>query len=250
MLAETLGGLAFALHTLPDLERRLQAIEEWDRLYDEIGTVRHLDDTRYWPKARLAQVQLEAGDPRFAQTGEVALRCAEAEPSRRVLRDAALLQSAHALLRGDFARAEDLVMQLLAPVRGADDIDTSLTHFFVLRREQGRIAEIMEFAEAALAERPGLRALEAALVLADLEAGNELAGRERFAALTRRGISLPRDFTWSAGMFVLAEVLARLGEGGPAAGLYAERGRGHGRGGARGERSRTRATGAARRAFR
>ena len=80
MLAETLGGLAFALHTLPDLERRLQAIEEWDRLYDEIGTVRHLDDTRYWPKARLAQVQLEAGDPRFAQTGEVALRCAEAEP--------------------------------------------------------------------------------------------------------------------------------------------------------------------------
>jgi class 3 adenylate cyclase len=113
-------------------------------------------------------------------------------------------------------------VQVLAAMQGTDAVDMSLTHLFMLRREQGRIAEIVEFAEAALADRPGLRALQAALVLADLEAGHELAASKRFAALTRRGISLPRDFTWTAGMFVLAEVTARLGEGEPAAALYAE----------------------------
>ncbi len=230
VLADTLGGLAFVLYALPDIERRLSVIREWDGLYDEIGRLpaygRHLGnalgETRFWPKRHLAQAQLEVGDPRFGQTSEEALRHAEAEPSRRILREAALLQSADAMMRGEFERAETPLLQMLAATRGGENIDMSLTHLFILRREQGRIDEVMEFAETALANRPALRALGAALVLADLECGDELGARRRFAAFTRAGVALRRDITWTTGTFVLAEVVSRLGVRDRAPELYAE----------------------------
>lgn len=81
----------------------------------------------------------------------------------------------------------------------------------MLRRDQGRIAELLPATEA-LARGP-IPAWEAAHGWALLEAGEKESGRQVYERLTARGLgALPRDLNWLAAMAKLAEAAALLAD--------------------------------------
>lgn len=92
---------------------------------------------------------------------------------------------------------------------------------FVIRYEQGRLAELVEVIEQRVAENPGLPALQATMAITYSELGRldeaqtilEQATADEFAAL-------PYDYLWLNGIARYAEVAARVGATGPATVLY------------------------------
>ena len=132
------------------------------------------------------------------------------------------LRTTLALLRGDLAEAERLILQglrLRAPGR-THVTDPLSVLIFNLRREQGRLAElrplVLAFAQsdAAAAWRPGLALLH--LEFSDLTAARALfddLAKDEFAAVSRDG-------RWTASMVYLAEVCAGLGDAAHAAVLH------------------------------
>jgi len=126
-----------------------------------------------------------------------------------------------ALLDGAFEKAEAANEQGLAASVHADFQSNGLAQLFLLRREQGRIAELEPIAAVAIEATPGLEAFEAALALArcELHRRDEAAAMfDRFAADDFS--SLLTGMVRSVSLGVLAELAVRLDRVDEAPGLY------------------------------
>ena len=92
---------------------------------------------------------------------------------------------------------------------------------FVLRREQGRLAEVEELIRDAADRYPGYRSFRCFIPLLDWELGREEDARRHFDELaTDDFASLPRDSEWLFCLSILAEVAAYLDDRKRAAVLY------------------------------
>ena len=132
-----------------------------------------------------------------------------------------------ALMEGDYAAAEPLVAEegetTIEHTLAHDDVSAVRFHRFLLRREQGRLAEVEAQVRAAVDEFPWYPLHRSALacLLAELGRAGEAAGvleelgRDAFAALYR-------DNEWLLGACVAADAAARLRDEGAAAVLYAQ----------------------------
>jgi DNA-binding SARP family transcriptional activator/tetratricopeptide (TPR) repeat protein len=119
------------------------------------------------------------------------------------------------LLRGDFAVAERLAERALAAggARSADADCSYRLELFLLRREQGRLAEIEDLMREAVDAYPGYRAFRCLIPLLELELGRPAQARRAFDALAAGGFAgLPRDSEWQFCLCVLAEVASGLGD--------------------------------------
>ena len=128
-----------------------------------------------------------------------------------------------ALLHGDFAKAEQLAAHALSrgDARRSDADCSYRLAMFVLRRDQGRLAEVEELTREAVEAYPGYRSFRCFIPLLEVELGREAEARRQFEALASGDFgSLPRDCEWLFCLATLAEVAARLGDRANAEVLY------------------------------
>ena len=130
-----------------------------------------------------------------------------------------------ALLEGDYARAEETLAQeaeqkdAATPVR--DDVSALRMHRFLLRREQGRVAEEEESVRASVNEFPWYPLHRSALTCLLLDAGRPDEARAVFdeMAVDEFQMHYP-DCEWMLGIPLAAEACAALGDASAAAILY------------------------------
>jgi hypothetical protein len=126
-----------------------------------------------------------------------------------------------AVLDGDFATAQQLCEERMSVWDHPDLQATGLAQLFVIRREQGRIAELEPMAAAVIDSLPGLPAFDAALALARAELGRL---DEAQAALDEWVAGRFSNFDYSldkgVALFALGEVMARVPRPDGAAELY------------------------------
>jgi tetratricopeptide (TPR) repeat protein len=131
-----------------------------------------------------------------------------------------------ALLEGAFDTAEGLISAGLRqpPTTPASDNLASLGfQLFLLRREQGRLAEVEESLRAAIEQFPWYPVFRLALIRLLLDASRTNEARSRFEELAGTGFEdLHRDNYWLLGMSLAGEACAELGDAEAAAILYGQ----------------------------
>ncbi len=134
-------------------------------------------------------------------------------------------QTARALLDGRFDEVEELAAGAFSKPEGASPnaLNSYAGHLLALRREQGRLTELIPVIESAIEENPTLPAYRVALALALLESGDaDQAGAILVEVAPDTFAVIPRDQTWPVGSSMLAEVIAAIGTAEHAAALYNE----------------------------
>jgi class 3 adenylate cyclase/DNA-binding CsgD family transcriptional regulator len=129
-----------------------------------------------------------------------------------------------ALLRGECANAERLILKLTELVRGfggthpADQVSMQI---FALRREQGRLTGLQQVVSAFLRQHTAASVWSPGLMLVYLEIGQHKEAQEEFEKMAADDFaSIPRDGRWHYSLVYLSEVCAALGDGARAAVLY------------------------------
>ena len=206
----------------PDnLEERLALSSEIARLSIEIGAAGVAEIN----VSRIAHLD-EAGDNAGAEREADSYRRRTAVAGRPVTTwILAVRRAMTALVEGRCEEVEPLAAQALQVGQGAQNRNAPQyfgAQLIALRREQGRLAEMVGAIEEFAAENPALPIWRAALawVHAEIERTAE-AQREldQLGAADFRDI--PRDMYWLACLWILAETAARLGDRRHAETLYA-----------------------------
>jgi DNA-binding SARP family transcriptional activator len=129
-----------------------------------------------------------------------------------------------ALLAGALDDAERLIVaarDIGAEAQSWNAVVTYRLQLFVLRREQGRLAELSELVRASAAEFSTYRVWRCVLTHVLAETGHADEARAELTALAHdRFAALPFDEEWLVSMCTLAEAARILGEQEPAAVLY------------------------------
>jgi tetratricopeptide (TPR) repeat protein len=136
----------------------------------------------------------------------------------------AVTHCALALLQGDFAEAEQLMEEASRLGERAQSWDAGFSYriaLFLLRREQGRLAEIEDLVTRSVDEYAGYRSFRCLVPLLHCELGRMEDARASFDALAAGDFSVfPRDIEWVFCLSVLAEVAAYLRDADRAASLH------------------------------
>jgi tetratricopeptide (TPR) repeat protein len=223
-LSYALGGSYWATWWPENSERRLEVAEEMVAVAKAVG-----DDERI----------VDAHLMRFmshCELGHMAEARKTLEDVRRLsheLRQPAQLWlgvSPHALVAlmvGDFRLAEELLSRELAwtapitPLR--DETSAGRTHLFLLRREQGRLAEAESAVRASVEDFPWYPLHRAALACLLLDLDREGEARTVFNDLAQNEFqALYPDNEWLLGVSLASEACSLLGDADAAAVLYAQ----------------------------
>jgi DNA-binding CsgD family transcriptional regulator len=168
----------------------------------------------------------------FMEGGEIGLAEVELEAAARL--DARLRQRTYAfaillnrimlaLMRGEFAETERLIVRAMALHRGMPANEEMLSVLiFSLRREQGRLAELRPVLSAFLGQSAAASVWQPGLALLYLEVDRRDAARIEFEHMAGGNFSaVQRDGRWSLSMVYLCEVCVALGDTVRAGELYA-----------------------------
>lgn len=128
----------------------------------------------------------------------------------------AMLRATRATMQGNLAKAEELVQSAAELGERLQEPTVpifSAAQRFALRREQGRLAEMVPEVAALVEAAPTLSFLRAALGLALVDGGDrEAARRELDLVAAEDFAALPRDAKWLDAVFVAAELAISLGD--------------------------------------
>ena len=154
-LAYTLASL-FAATWGPEVQELGAIADELSRLAEETGSIDAVLDALTWKSIvawlTLADAEAESTDDAYdALAGQIG----EAAPQWQ----GAMQNALWALFRGEFARAEKLEQDALrtGQARSSDADCSYRLAMFIMRRAQGRLAEIEELMRDAVARYPGYR---------------------------------------------------------------------------------------------
>jgi tetratricopeptide (TPR) repeat protein len=129
-----------------------------------------------------------------------------------------------ALHDGRLADAEGLIAAMLALGQHGDPMNTQMRYvsqMCALRREQGRLDEMVDAIFAVVAAMPSMPAFRGGAAVAAIETGREAEARAHFETLAADDFAgFPRDAAWAGGIAQLARVCAALGDAPRAAVLY------------------------------
>ena len=228
-MARALGDPAAIAASLAALNDFPADPEEADQLLAnavEMGMMAgRVDDLEILSQAhyRRAVHSMELGD---AQTSRTAIEAMVAVNQR--LRQPVFtlfdigFRTTLALLRGDMAEAERVILQglRLRTPGTTHSFDPLSVLIFTLRREQGRLDELRPLV-VAFAQSGGTPAWRPGLALLFTEFGDVLAARSLFDELALDEFAaLPRDGRWTVCLVYLAEICAALRDATQAAVLY------------------------------
>jgi class 3 adenylate cyclase len=136
------------------------------------------------------------------------------------------LRAGRAILAGKLVEAERLAMSAFeigqsALLPESLAVGSLAGQLFVLRRDQGRLAELEPMARMVLAEQPGVPSWHLTLATILCETGHEDEGREHFElAAADNCNAVPPDLMWMTGIVMLADLAAQLHDVGRAEELW------------------------------
>ena len=137
-----------------------------------------------------------------------------------------VMETVVALSDGRFGDAGDLIAKTLAVGRVSQPADAVASYrigIAMLRREQGRLAELEETVRRSIHEYPGYRMFRALLAEICAETGNADEAKAILADPAGDGLGrLPKDNGWLFAMCVFADVCDRIADVERAAALYEE----------------------------
>ena len=211
VLVDVANTVQYPLDVPETLPERRQEMEQAFTLGEQGGDVGRL----FWTAWLRSIVTMQAASP-----GELA-HCMTTMQRLKDLRGypvdqemTFIRQSAVAMLEGNPSLAERCAADALTIglERGLRDAwSTYGAQLIVVRWQQGRLGELVELAEQAAAENPGVPAFRAALVLTYWESGREKAAGELLGeAATDRFAEVTHDTGWLIAMHAYAEVAAQL----------------------------------------
>jgi tetratricopeptide (TPR) repeat protein len=130
-----------------------------------------------------------------------------------------------ALMEGRLEEADELIAETAVIGQRATPLNAQVSRrlgLYVLRREQGRLAELEDTLRRSVHEFPALLRFECALADLHGELGHEAEARATVHALLARDLAREhRDAEWLFSVSVLAEACALLGDGAAATRLHA-----------------------------
>jgi DNA-binding CsgD family transcriptional regulator len=168
--------------------------------------------------------------PLYLELGDMAGVEADVEGMTRI--DARLRQRTYsiqalgsrimlALMRGEFAGAERLILKFQALIPAAVHADQLSMQIFTLRRDQGRLAALQPVVSMFLRQKSAASVWRPGLALIYLELGQRDEVRAEFETLAAEDFTaVPRDGRWLYCMVYLSEVCAALGDARRAPILY------------------------------
>jgi DNA-binding CsgD family transcriptional regulator len=168
--------------------------------------------------------------PLFLEFGEMAGVEADIEGMTRI--DARIRQRTYsiqalgshimlALMRGEFADAERLMVKLQGLMPVAVHLDQLSMQIFTLRRDQGRLAALQPVVSMFLRQKSAASVWRPGLALIYLELGQQDEARAEFETLAAEDFTaVLRDGRWLYCMVYLSEVCVALGDAERAAMLY------------------------------
>ena len=215
----TLMSRHVTLLHIEHLDERVALAEEILELSGEHGALRA--EALHW---RLLDV-FELGSPEAARRDHAELTALGAELRQPLLEHLAVgWQGVFALLAGEVKAAERFAVQCFELGRRAQ-VGYARSYLsgmlFTLRRQQGRVQELLPAMEALVVGRSANQAWIAALALAQVETGAAEEGREHYEALVADGLrAVPRDWYWFFTAVLLAETACALRDRERAADLY------------------------------
>jgi DNA-binding SARP family transcriptional activator/tetratricopeptide (TPR) repeat protein len=220
-LADVLASSLWVTRGPDALDESLAMATELARVADEVG------DSRLRARAhgRLLDHLLELGDIEGVQRELVSLqRLAETRQDRYIRWVLTVLEANHAHLEGRLEHFETLARQGVEyRFEGHDDAaaQTFRTQMVLLRREQGRLDEVVGTVEEVAAQYPQLPGWRCGVANIYVQLGRSEQARGELEALARAGFEdLPRDAVWFLSMWLLAEVAVFLRDGPRALLLY------------------------------
>jgi tetratricopeptide (TPR) repeat protein len=213
----TLATLILTLLPSADVDERLQLADELVRSAEGAG------DT-HWYTVGLqlrASARLVAGDVTGfdADMSRLDRACEKMAGYTRAY--GAMWRALRALIDGCFDAAETYAGDMLAfGEQSLDFMNMYAGQLLLIRREQGRLEELLPLVQQAVLANPDMDAFRAgfALVCCDLQQIPE--ARESFDRLASNDFALPRDALWSASIALSSEVCAALGDRDRASLLY------------------------------
>ncbi len=215
-VSSTQLGSADAARTLWDLTTELESLA--DELVDPFLQLR----AAQWRVAAALQL---------AEAAEMDRAAARAREISQEVGQPALLwlaeyfECARLLFHGQIEQAEATAIRAAGIGHESGQPDALIVagvQLFVIRYEQGRLAELIELVEQRVAENPGFPTLEATLAFAYTELGRDEEAQAIFErAAADDFASLPFDaIGWINGLARYADVAARLGATDAAAVIY------------------------------
>jgi tetratricopeptide (TPR) repeat protein len=219
-LVTALMGRHVALLHVEHLDERLALIDEVLRLAK--GHRALTAEAHHWRLFDLC----ELGDVTEAHRDHAELSRLSRELRQPLLEHLALgWRGAFAHLSGDIVEAERLALECYsfaarAQVRhGSSSLASML---FTVRRQQGRIGELLPSMRSLADGVSANGAWRAALALAEVETGHVDAGRARYELLAGRDFAgIPRDWYWTLTAALMTETCVTLGDVDRAPRLYA-----------------------------
>jgi tetratricopeptide (TPR) repeat protein len=217
-----MGRHAVLLHTEHAAERR-RVGEQALALAGELGALELGALGRHWLLYDLA----ELGELKEARRCQAELDLIADELQQPLYRHSSLAwRCVWAGLSGRFEEAERIARESfrLAEDAGAPDAQAHFTAQLVaLRREQGRLGELLPDIDRLAGTEPAASAWSSLLPLAYLDAGDRTRAEAAYeSALGGAVATAPRSMFWLTAMGSLAEAAAQLGDPGGSAQLYTE----------------------------
>ena len=222
LAAALMGRHAVLLHTEHAAERR-RVGEQALALAGELGALELGALGRHWLLYDLA----ELGELKEARRCQAELDLIADELQQPLYRHSSLAwRCVWAGLSGRFEEAERIARESfrLAEDAGAPDAQAHFTAQLVaLRREQGRLGELLPDIDRLAGTEPAASAWSSLLPLAYLDAGDRTRAEAAYeSALGGAVATAPRSMFWLTAMGSLAEAAAQLGDPGGSAQLYTE----------------------------
>jgi len=220
-LTFALSSRHLALWGPANVEERLAVAGEVVRLASAIGDVERVLQGRVWQVVDF----LELGDIQAVDVG-IALceRLAAELRQPGYVWWTEIFRAMRALMDGRFGEAEGLIHQAFATGQHAQNENASqvyATQMFVLRREQGRLAELEPAFKGMVAQYPDIPSWRCGLAMLYAQLGRLEEARAEFERVAVDDFAtLPRDLFWLIGMALLADVCCTLGDVRRAAILY------------------------------
>ncbi|HEX3242907.1 MAG TPA: AAA family ATPase [Solirubrobacterales bacterium] len=211
-LAWALARRQIAIAAAETLEERLAEADEMVALADD------LDDTmlRYWAHVWRAMDALELGDLETQGRHRVVQEeIAEATGQPMFHWVNTFAPALLATLAGDFERAEEITNRSaeLGSESGQPDVlAIYAAQIHVIRYEQGRLDEVLEIQEQAVAEAPLLDAYLSALALSYIELEDSDQARVVLERLAAKKFAMTATLSSRPALCFIAEVAARLGD--------------------------------------
>ena len=221
------GVLATCLYFLSDVfgghasDASVRFATEAIAAADQVGYLEMAHIARAWRFVSFMQ----RGEIGLAQTEVEILIGMQARIRQRTYAVAVLFYRAMlALMRGELAETEGLIVQSMALLRNrgiAAHEDQLSMLIFTLRREQGRLGELRSLVSAFMQGRPAGSIWRPGLAVLHIEVDQPQAARAVFEEMAAEGFAtLPPDGRWLFCMVYLSEVCAALGDAARAAKLY------------------------------